>query len=111
MKVLTSSPVPVSRVRELLGKREKDGEELGYEQANALEHSREFSDADSKDVVALAEKLKKEVPSLDDETAIRIAEIAPKDAPLLKTIVAYSRIELAEEDINKILERINKAEG
>ena len=106
MKVTSTSPVSVSRVKELLQKRADDGEELGYEQDNALEHATEFSDGDSKKVSALATKLKKELSSLTDEVAMKLAEIQPTEAPLVKAIALYSKLELSDEDIETVLKTI-----
>ena len=103
MKVVSSSPAPLSRVKEALEKRAEDGEELGYEQLNALEHAKEFSISDSKKTASLASKLRKEVPSLTEEAAMKLAEIQPSSPELVRAIMLYSRIELKEEDITKIL--------
>ena len=103
MKIISTSPAPVSRVKEVLEKRAEGGEELGYEQANALEHAKEFSIADSKKTILLASKLMKEVPSLTDDAAMKLAEIQPSSPELVRAIMLYSRLELQEEDLKKIL--------
>lgn len=103
MKIISTSPAPVSRVKEVLEKRAEDGEELGYEQANALEHAKEFSILDSKKTISLASKLMKEVPSLTDDAAMKLAEIQPSSPELVRAIMLYSRLELQEEDTKKIL--------
>ena len=103
MKILSSSPISFSKVKEVLGKRAEGGEELGYEQVNALEHAAEFSLLDSKKTAALAAKLKKEVPSLTDETAMKLAEIQPSVPELARTILVYSKIELPDEEIDRAL--------
>ena len=106
MKINSTSPTPVSRVREILEKRSKNGEELGYEQENALEHSAEVCELDSKKAASLASKLMKEVPGLTDETALKLAEICPSEPALVKAIALYSQLELSDEDVDKILKTI-----
>lgn len=101
MKVNSMSPSSVSKVKELLEKRSKKGEELGYEQQNALEHGEEFSEEDSKKVSALASKLLKEVPSLSEEAAMKVAELRPSEPALAR--MAAANPELSEEDLQKIL--------
>lgn len=106
MKVTSTSPTSVSRVKEILEKRAEDGEELGYEQANALEHAAEFSELDSTKVASLASKLKKEVAILSDEAAMKLAEIQPSSPELAKAILLYSKLELSEEELQKVLDTI-----
>ena|GEM_PF-851044 len=103
MKVLTVTPVPLSKVKEVLEKRAEAGEELGYEQVNALEHANEFSLADSKKMVSLAAKLRKEIPSLTEDTAMKLAEIQPSTPELARTILLYSKVELPDEEIERTL--------
>ena len=103
MKVLSTSPVSLSKVKEVLEKRAKKDEELGYEQVNALEHATEFYRFDSKKTAALASKLKKEVPSLTDETAMKLAEIQPTTPELARMILVYSKVELPDEEIERTL--------
>ncbi len=103
MKILSSSPVSISKVTEILEKRAKSGEELGYEQVNALEHAAEFSLIDSKKTASLAAKLKREVPLLTDETAMKLAEIQPITPELAKTILIYSKVELPDEEVERVL--------
>jgi DNA-directed RNA polymerase subunit F len=101
MKVGSTSPASVSKIKEILEKRAKKEEELGYEQQNALEHGEEFADIDSKKVSALSSKLSKEFPSLSEEAAVKIAEIRPMDIALVKMIAANP--DLSDEEAQKIL--------
>ena len=103
MKILSSSPVPLSKVKEILEKRAEGGEELGYDQQNALEHAGAFTLQDSKKTAALAAKLKREVPSLTEEAAMKLAEILPSSPELAKTILLYSKVELPDEEIERTL--------
>ena len=106
MKVLSTTPTSVSKVKEVLEKRAEDGEELGYEQQNALEHAVEFTELDAKKTSSLASKLKKEVPSLTDHAAMKLAEIQPSGPELVRSILLYSKVELPEEEVEKVLATI-----
>lgn len=101
MKVNSTAPASVSKIKEILEKRAKAEEELGYEQQNALEHGEEFAELTSKKVESLASKLKKDFPALSEEAAFKMAEIRPADAALLRMIAANP--ELSDEDAQKIL--------
>jgi len=103
MKVLTVTPVPLSKIKEVLEKRAEAGEELGYEQTNALLHATEFSILDSKKTTALAAKLKKEVPSLTEDATMKLAEIQPTSPELARTILLYSKVDLPDEEIERTL--------
>jgi DNA-directed RNA polymerase subunit F len=101
MKVNSTSPASVSKIKELLEKRADAEEELGYEQQNALEHGVEFAELTSKKVDSLAAKLKKEFPALSEEAAFKMAEILPPSVALVRMIA--SNPELSEEDAQKII--------
>ncbi|MCP4646464.1 MAG: hypothetical protein GY852_01850 [bacterium] len=103
MKVLSTTPTSVSKVKEVLEKRAEDGEELGYEQQNSLEHAMEFTELDAKKTASLASKLKKEVPTLTGDAAMKLAEIQPSGPELVRSILLYSKVELPEEDVTKVL--------
>ncbi len=103
MKVLSSTPIPVSKIKEVLEKRAEAGEELGYEQVNALEHATAFSLESSKKTLALAAKLKREVSALTEEAAMKLAEIQPSTPELTRTILLYSKVELPDEEIERTL--------
>lgn len=106
MKVLSTKPTSVSRIKEILEKRAEGGEELGYEQQNSLEHAVEFTEIDAKKTTSLASKLKKEVPSLTDHAAMKLAEIQPSGPELVKSILLYSKVELPDEEVERVLNTI-----
>jgi len=106
MKVLSTTPTSVSKVKEVLEKRAEDGEELGYEQQNSLEHAMEFTESDAKKTASLASKLKKEIPSLTEDAAMKLAEIQPSGPELVRSILLYSKVELPEEEITTVLATI-----
>ena len=103
MKEGSSKPVPVAEVRKVLEERKEDGEELGYEQLNALEHATAFVKMDTKKANALVKKLLAANEKLDEETAVKIANIMPKSPELLKTMLAWHKIELTDGEVDALL--------
>jgi DNA-directed RNA polymerase subunit F len=101
MEIKDSKPVSMLEVKEELAEREKEGE-LGYEQAQALEHSQALCTM----TVAKFEKLKaklSEYESLNDEMAIKILEVIPQDPSTLKAILLKDRIELEDSTVEEIV--------
>ncbi len=99
--------IPISKVKEILEKIE----EKGYEQKLAYEHAKKFSKLDAKK----AEKLVKELSSLEmrklkDDQIIKIVDILPKDIDDLKVILAKSKMQFNEEEMQKIIEIVKKYE-
>ena len=104
MEIKESKPVPMLSVKEELSEREKEGE-LGYEQAQALEHSQALCNFTPAKLEKLKAKLS-EIDSLNEETVIKIIDVMPGEASTLKAILLKDRIELddsAIEDILKLL--------
>jgi DNA-directed RNA polymerase subunit F len=104
MKIKSSSAVSLSEAKEILSKRQEDGE-LGYEQVQALEHAEKFCEkkpADCKKVVAALAKHEK----ISEAVAIKIVDISPSDPATLKAILAKDRIELSDEEAAAILKDI-----
>ncbi len=101
MKIKSSSVVSVSEAKEILSKRQEDGE-LGYEQAQALEHAEKFcieKPENCKKIIAALAKHEK----ITDEVAVKIADIGPSDPATLKAILAKDRIEISDEEAAAIL--------
>jgi len=106
MKIVSSKPIPMADVLGVLAERKKAGEELGYEQANALEHSEAFAGADSKKAEAILKKVKAASPKIDDETAVKIVDIMPKTEETLKAILLKNKIEISMEEIKDIMKAV-----
>jgi DNA-directed RNA polymerase subunit F len=104
MEVKSSKAVTVGYTQNVLSKREKDGE-LGYEQAQALDHSKKFSKERTKKIETIVEALIKH-EKITEELAVKIIDIAPENPATLKTILAKDRIEISEEEAASILKEI-----
>lgn len=106
MEVKKSEPILELEVKTILAKR-KEGEELAYEQAEALEHAEKFSDNAPAKAKKIIEDIKenKKIPL---ETAIKIVEIMPKQTSTLKAILLKDKVELNDEELEAILKITNK---
>lgn len=100
MNIISSKPVPVSFVKETLTERKGEGE-LGYEQAQALEHAEKFSTMPESKMEKLMEELKG--VNVPDETAIKIIDVAPQHAATLRAILIKDKVELDEAQVDGIL--------
>ncbi len=105
MEVKSSKAVTVEYAEEVLSKREKEGE-LGYEQAQALEHAKKFNKEQGKKMEKNIETLTKH-EKITKEIAIKVLDIAPENPATLKTILAKDRIEISDEEAESILKEIN----
>ncbi|MBU0527254.1 hypothetical protein KKE92_02130 [Candidatus Micrarchaeota archaeon] len=105
MEVKSSKAVTVEYTEKVLSKREKDGE-LGYEQAQALEHAKKFNKEKNNKIEKTVETLTKH-EKITEEIAVKIIDIAPENPATLKTILAKDRIEISDEEAASILKEIN----
>jgi DNA-directed RNA polymerase subunit F len=101
MEVKSSKAVSVSEAAEILAGREKEGE-LGYEQSQALEHGKKFAKLEPDKVKKIAEAITKNA-KISPETAVKIADISPQTPATIRAILLKDRVELSEEEIEKIL--------
>ncbi len=106
MKVLDVKAISMAEAKEILEKREKEGE-FGYEQKIALEHLKKHTRLSGPD----AKKLSDEISSIlrmSSETMAMIANVLPKTADEVRMIFARERFSLKEEEIAKIIEIVKK---
>jgi DNA-directed RNA polymerase subunit F len=102
MDIKSSKPVPVSDAKEILAKRDKDGE-LGYEQSQALENAERFANPDktAKTIKALAKNEK-----ISEELAAKIADVRPTKPATLKALLVKDRVELSDEEVDSVLKEL-----
>jgi len=105
MEVKSSKAVSVVEAKEILSKRSKQGE-LGYEQSQALEHAEKFSKFKPDKIKKLVETLKND-KRISEELAVKIIDICPDNPASLKAILAKDRVELSDEEINKITNELS----
>lgn len=103
-KVIDTDPITIAEVKEMLGVL-SEHYELTYEQNLALDHVTKFSKLDEE----AAKKLVEELSEIIKKTqAIKIADIMPEDMADLRLIFAKERGSFKQEDMEKILEIVNK---
>lgn len=102
METKKSEPVPETEVKETLKKREKEDEELAYEQAEALEHAEKFVEITPAKAKKMIEEIRKN-EKIPLETAIKIVEMMPKHVSTLKAILIKDKVELSDEELNGII--------
>jgi DNA-directed RNA polymerase subunit F len=81
--------------------------ELTPEQRHALEHAKTFAKISAKKSRELVEELKK-LPFITELNAYKIADILPRHPDDLRAIFYKERYTLREEDIQQVLEIIEK---
>jgi DNA-directed RNA polymerase subunit F len=106
MKIVSTKPVSISEVKEILEKRKEGESELGYEQQQTFEYAEKFARRSRKETASVAEKLMKANKKLTEEAAIKLADIAPKSMETIKAILLKDKIDLNEEELNDIYKQL-----
>lgn len=103
-KVIDTDPITIAEVKEML-EGIQEHYELTYEQNLALDHVTKFSKLDTESAKKMVEELEELIKKTQ---AIKIADIMPKDMADLRLIFAKERGSIKKEDMEKILEIVNK---
>lgn len=103
-KVTDTDPITIAEVKEMLGGL-SEHYELTYEQNLALDHVTKFSKLDEKAAKELVEELSELIKKTQ---AIKVADIMPEDMADLRLIFAKERGSFKQEDMEKILEIVDK---
>jgi DNA-directed RNA polymerase subunit F len=107
-KIGESKPVPLAVVRNLLAKREREGE-LHYEQKLALDYAKKFAKLDQKeaeDVIGALMKL--EIPRFKERHAVKLVDIMPEDKTAVRAVFSKESITLNPEQTESVLKILNK---
>jgi DNA-directed RNA polymerase subunit F len=103
-KVIDTDPITIAEVKQMLEEL-SNSHELTYEQNLALDHAHKFSKIDLESAKKLVEELQDTIKKYQ---AIRIADIMPEDLLDLRLLFAKERGSFKKEELEKILEIINK---
>ncbi|MFH1394506.1 MAG: hypothetical protein ABII71_01345 [Candidatus Micrarchaeota archaeon] len=106
MEVVSTKPVSVLQVKEELTKRNEGGE-LGYEQAQALEHADNTVTLTPAKHEKLVEELKK-IDGMTEEAALKVGDVMPKHVSTLKALLMKEKIELSDGDLENVIKLTNK---
>lgn len=105
-KTLESEPIPAAKVKEIL-EEFSEKYELNYEQNLALAHVTNLNKLSLEDAEKLIEELE---AFMTHKQAIRVADLLPRDMADLRLIFAKERNAPSKEDMEQILEIIEKYE-
>ncbi|ADC46013.1 DNA-directed RNA polymerase subunit F RpoF [Methanobrevibacter ruminantium M1] len=105
-KTLESEPIPAAKVKEIL-EEFSEKYELNYEQNLTLAHVTNLNKLSLEDAEKLIEELE---AFMTHKQAIRVADLLPRDMADLRLIFAKERNAPSKEDMEQILEIIEKYE-
>ena len=104
-KVIDNKPIPAVKVREVL-EDFRESHELTYEQNITTDHIVKFPHYSLEDTESILEEL--EAMDLKPKIAVRIVDLVPKDLADLRLIFAKENVPLKKEDMEKILDVLQK---
>lgn len=105
-KTLESEPIPAAKVKEIL-EEFSEKHELSYEQNVTLAHVTNTNKLSLEDTERLIEELV-DNEIVDEKLAVRIADFVPRDMADLRLIFAKEFTSPSKEEMEKILEIIEK---
>ena len=103
-KVIDTDPITIAEVKNMLGEI-SEHYELTYEQNLSLDHVTKFSKLDEEEAKKLVEELSEIIKKTQ---AIKVTDIMPEDLADLRLIFAKERGSFKQEDMEKILEIVDK---
>lgn len=103
MNVIEEKLVTDAEAKELLEKREKDGE-LKFEQKNAVDVLRNFLKNSEKEKIDKVVSELKEVEHLREKHIVEIANFLPEDKDDLRVVLHKEYTNFTPEEIEKILQ-------
>jgi len=106
-EIVKEEEVPIPRVKKLLSQRGKEGE-LSFQQTITLEHASAFSRMAPAQADKLVERLMKNF-NLSRSQAVQVANIAPTTPEEMRSILDARSTDLTEEQIQELVEIVEKA--
>jgi len=106
MEIKNSKPVSTYEVKELLTTRKKEAE-LAYEQNQALDHAERFSAINTPKAASIVKELTKG-GKITEEAVIKLVDVKPTKPETVRAILLKDRIELSDEEIEKVLKLLNE---
>ena len=109
MKLLSSQPVALWKVSELLEERRREaGGNLEYEQANTMEYAQGFGKLSESKAASLLKEISKIAPSLPEEQAIQMVDLLPKKEEEIRMVIQSAKMELPEEQVRELAKLFKK---
>ncbi|MDD5960253.1 MAG: RNA polymerase Rpb4 family protein [Methanobrevibacter wolinii] len=103
-KTVSKEPIPAAKVKRIL-EEFSENNDLSYEQNITLNHVLTFNKLSEEDTYKMIEELEGKLPK---KYAVRVADLLPKDLSDMRLIFAKERISLSKEDMEEILEIVDK---
>lgn len=103
-KVIDTDPITIAEVKTMLEELSEQ-HELTYEQNLALDHVIKFSKVEEESAKKIVEELSE---NFKKNQAIKIADVMPEDLADLRLLFAKERGTYKTEDLEKILEIVDK---
>jgi len=101
MEIKSEKNIPLSEVKQILAKREEQGE-LGYEQKITLAYLKSlYKPAPTKVAKALEEL--KQIEKLSEKQTVAIMNFLPQDLDDLRVLFSNERLDLSDDEKKKIL--------
>ena len=105
-KLVREIPIPLTEVKEIIEKRKKEGE-LSYEQNLTLEYCKKFTHLKKKEAESLIKELV-QLDKIEEPHAVMLANLLPVKAEDLSLIFSKEHFLLSGEELNSILDILNK---
>jgi DNA-directed RNA polymerase subunit F len=105
-KTLETKPIPMVQVKEILVNFSENFEP-SYEQNLTIDHVTKFSKLPLSETKELIDELKNET-GLKGKYAVKLADIMPEDLMDIRLLFQKERIPMSKEDMEKILEIVDK---
>ena len=107
MEIRNEKIIPFSEVKQILGKREEQGE-LGYEQKITFAYLKGLYKTTPTKVEKALEELLKQIEKLGERHAVSIVNFLPQDLDSLRTLFSNERLDLSEDERKKILDIVKE---
>ena len=106
-EVLSSKPVPLTTVKEILKERSEKSEktELNYEQKLSFEYAKKFAKLTPSKQEKFLEELAG-LPSIDAGLALKIVDMLPQEKEVLQLLAQKTKA--TEEDLEKVATLVKK---
>ncbi len=106
MEIKSEKIIPFSDVKQVLSKREEQGE-LGYEQKITLAYLKSVYKPAPTKVANAMEELKK-IEKLSDKQIVNIVNLLPQDLDDIRVIFANERVDIKDEEKKKIIDIVKE---
>lgn len=106
-RIIEEKAIPLAEAKRIIEKREKEVEELGYEQRLTLDHLRKFCRTDEKTAKSIIDEILK-MEKFKLEHAVNVADLMPENEDEVRSIFAKERFALTKDEINEVLKIVSK---